>query len=72
MFLISIEKREKHPLILLEKYKLGKYMKLPGYIFHKFKKRKISYQHFSGIVRTGLLAGIGDIGLIQLIISILF
>ena len=51
-----LEKREKHPLILLDKYNLGKYLKLSGYIFHKFKKRKISYQQFSDIVRTGLLA----------------
>ena len=47
--------REKHPLILLDKYNLGKYLELPNYIFQKLKKRRISYAAFSDIVRIGLL-----------------
>ena len=47
--------KEKHPVYLLDKHNLNKYIKLPDYIMNKFKRKIIGYQHFSDIVRTGLL-----------------
>ena len=51
--------REKHPLILLDKHNLRRYLKLPSYIYHKFRRGRIGYAAFSDIVRTGLLTRYG-------------
>ena len=54
-----IENREKHPVYIISKYNLDKYIKLPYYIFEKLKQRKINIEQFSGIIRFALLCKYG-------------
>ena len=50
-----IQNREKHPVIIITKYNIDKYIKLPYYIMEKFKNKNFSLTHFSDIVRIALL-----------------
>ena len=50
-----IENRANHPVIIITKYNLIKYIKLPSYILQKFKKGMFDIIHFSDIVRMALL-----------------
>jgi len=50
-----IENRAKHPVIIITKYNIDKYIKLPYYIMEKFNKNIITLTHFSDIVRIALL-----------------
>ena len=50
-----IENRGKHPVIIITKYNIDKYIKLPYYIMEKFNNRTFSLIHFSDIVRFTLL-----------------
>ena len=50
-----IQNREKHPVIIITKYNIDKYIKLPYYIMEKFKNKKFSLTHFSVYVRIALL-----------------
>ena len=45
-----IENRVKHPVIIITKYNIDKYIKLPYYIMEKFNKIIITVTHFSDIV----------------------
>lgn len=47
--------RAKHPVYIISKYNLDKYIKLPPYIIEKFEKREFSIQQFSDIIRFALL-----------------
>ena len=51
--------RAKHPVYIIDKYNLEKYIKLPSYIKEKFNKGAFSIAHFSDIVRMGLLLKYG-------------
>ena len=50
-----IKNRAKHPVYILDKYNLEKYIKLPSFISEKFNNRTFSITHFSDIVRLALL-----------------
>ena len=50
-----IKNRAKHPVHILDKYNLEKYIKLPSFISEKFNNRTFSITHFSDIVRLALL-----------------
>ena len=50
-----IENRAKHPVYILSKYNLDKYIHLPNYIIKKFNKGIFTITHFSDIVRMALL-----------------
>ena len=50
-----IVNRAKHPVYIITKYNINKYIKFPSYLIEKFKKRRFSITHFSDIVRFGLL-----------------
>ena len=50
-----IKNREKHPVIIISKYNIEKYIKLPSYIIEKFHNKTFSITHFSDIVRLALL-----------------
>ena len=47
--------RAKHPVYIISKYNLNKYIKLPKYIIQKFHSGYIRIAHFSDIVRLALL-----------------
>ena len=47
--------RAKHPVYIISKYNLNKYIKLPKYIIQKFHSGYIHIAHFSDIVRLALL-----------------
>ena len=50
-----IENRAKHPVIIITRYNIDKYIKLPYYINEKLNNNVISLTHFSDIVRIALL-----------------
>ena len=50
-----IENRANHPVILITKYNINKYIKLPNYIIEKFNNKTFSLTHYSDIVRVALL-----------------
>ena len=50
-----IENRAKHPVIIITKYNIDKYIKLPSYIMEKFNNKTFTLTHFSDIVRVALL-----------------
>ena len=50
-----IENRAKHPVIIITRYNIDKYIKLPFYIMEKLNNNIISLTHFSDIVRVALL-----------------
>ena len=50
-----IKNREKHPVIIISKYNIEKYIKLPSYILEKFHNKTFTLTHFSDIVRMALL-----------------
>ena len=52
-------KRVNHPVILLDKSNIKKYIELPKYILKKFEDNIISITHFSDIVRMALLSRYG-------------
>lgn len=52
-----------HPLVILNKENINRYCSLPAYIWEKLEKEKISYTHFSDILRNALLAQHGGIWL---------
>ena len=54
-----IQNREKHPVIIISKYNLEKYIKLPSYILDKLKKNVFSITHLSDIIRMALLSKYG-------------
>ena len=54
-----IDNRGKHPIFLISKYNLKKYIKLPQYIIEKFNNNTFSITHLSDIVRFGLLEKYG-------------
>ena len=47
--------RAKHPVYIISKYNLNKYIKLPKYIIQKLNSGYITITHFSDIVRAALL-----------------
>ena len=47
--------RAKHPVHIISKYNLEKYIKVPSYIYDKFKKKKFGITNFSDILRLGLI-----------------
>ena len=47
--------RGKHPVYIISKYNLHKYLKLPSYIIEKYKNGSFTTTHFSDIIRMGLL-----------------
>jgi len=51
--------KAKHPLIIISKYNLEKYIKLPSFIKNKFENNTFSITHFSDIVRMALLSKYG-------------
>ena len=51
--------RGKHPVYILNKNNIKKYISLPNYIIEKFKKGIIGMAHFSDIIRVGLLLKFG-------------
>ena len=51
--------RAKHPVYIIDKYNLEKYIKLPSYIKEKFNNRDFSVTHFSDIIIMGLLLKYG-------------
>ena len=50
-----IENRANHPVIIITKNNLKKYIKLPYYIIKKFKEGMFDVTHFSDIIRMALL-----------------
>ena len=50
-----IVNREKHPVYIISKNNLDKYIKLPDFVIEKFNEGKLSIQHFSDIIRFALL-----------------
>ena len=54
-----IKNRAKHPVIIISKYNLEKYIKLPSYIMDKFTNNIFSITHFSDIIRMALLSKYG-------------
>ena len=50
-----MENRANHPVIIITKNNLKKYIKLPYYIFKKFKEGMFDITHFSDIIRMALL-----------------
>ena len=50
-----IKNRAKHKVIIISKYNIEKYIKLPSHIIEKFNKNLFSITHFSDIVRFALL-----------------
>ena len=54
-----IQNRKKHPVIIISKYNLEKYIKLPSYIMDKFINNIFSITHFSDIIRMALLSKYG-------------
>ena len=54
-----INNRGKHPIILISKYNLEKYIKLPKYITEKFNNKTFTITHLSDIVRFALLQKYG-------------
>ena len=54
-----INNRAKHPVTLIIKYNLEKYIKLPQYIIEKFNNNIFSITHLSYIVRFTLLQKYG-------------
>jgi len=51
--------KAKHPLIIISKYNLEKYIKLPSFIKNKFENKSFSITHFSDIIRMALLSKFG-------------
>ena len=51
--------RAEHPVYIIDKYNLEKFIKLPSYIKEKFNNGIISIPHLSDIVRMGLLLKYG-------------
>ena len=47
--------RAKHPVYIISKYNINKYIKLPKYIIQKLNSGYITITHFSDIVRAALL-----------------
>ena len=54
-----IENRAKHPIYIISKDNLNKYIKLPNYIYEKFRQRRFNIQQFSSIIRFALLCKYG-------------
>ena len=50
-----IENRAKHPVYIISKYNLEKYIELPDYIIKKFEQGLFTITHFSDIIRMSLL-----------------
>ena len=50
-----IVNRAKHPVHIISKYNLEKYVKLPSYLMEKFNNGTFSITHFSDIIRFALL-----------------
>ena len=50
-----IMNRAKHPVHIISKYNLEKFIKVPSYIYDKFNKGIFSITHFSDILRFGLI-----------------
>ena len=50
-----IKNRGNHPVIIISKYNIDKYIKLPPHIMKKLKNKTFSITHFSDIVRMTLL-----------------
>ena len=50
-----IMNRAKHPVHIISKYNLEKYIKVPSYIYDKFKEKKFGIANFSDILRLGLI-----------------
>lgn len=48
-----------HPLYIIDKYNLDKYIKLPSYIYEKLNDKNITFTQLSNIVRVGLLSKYG-------------
>ena len=46
----------KHPVIIINKNNLKKYLELPSYIMKKYNKNLIGIAHLSDIIRMGLLS----------------
>jgi len=53
------DNKANHPVHLIHKYNLKRYIKLPKYILKKFHKRMFTITHFSDIVRSALLSKYG-------------
>jgi hypothetical protein len=53
------DNKASHPVHLLDKYNLKRYIKLPKYILKKFHKGIFSITHFSDIVRMAFLSTYG-------------
>lgn len=51
----------KHPVILITKENYAKYISIQDYIIKKLRDGKISYTHFSDIIRNYLLADHGGV-----------
>ena len=50
----------KHPVIILNKNNLNKYLSLPSHIMKKYNKKLITTIHLSDIIRMGLLSKHGE------------
>ena len=50
-----INNRANHPVIIISKYNLEKYLKLPSHIIEKFNNNLFTITHLSDIIRLGLL-----------------
>ena len=51
--------RVNHPVYIVDKYNLNKYIELPEYILQKFNEKKFDVTHFSDILRMALLSKYG-------------
>lgn len=56
-----IKNAEAHPVILITKYNVEKYIDICPYIYHKVKNNEITLTHFSDILRENLLYQYGGI-----------
>ena len=50
-----IKNREKHPVIIISKYNIDKYIKLPPHIMERLNNKTFGITHFSDVVRMTLL-----------------
>lgn len=56
-----LKNAEKHPVILITENNIKEYVDIPQYIYEKIKEKKITFTHFSDILRENLLYKHGGI-----------
>lgn len=56
-----LKNAEKHPVILITENNIKEYVDIPQYIYEKIKEKKMTFTHFSDILRENLLYKHGGI-----------